>query len=558
MPKKDNEQKEILDDLVITGGGNVVGGDNSIRISGDVVNLSIHGNKPIVDLEQLRSDYLSYIISTCKTIGFIGISVTNNLPPQVPLASIYTPLSARAEIPMGETWVRDTSQILAQNVIAIDDVLGKQDRLVILGGPGSGKTTLLKNHALQLASGDNANLPILVPLSAYAEFLTRADRNLQQFFADYFSGRVQGLTNLESLFDLAISKGEAVILLDGLDECSSQVRAHLVSKIEAFADEVTRYGNKIIVTSRIVGYREASLQSQKWALYTLLDLSRESIETFASKFFSIALESGATSNRIETKQSAARYSQMFTNAIVTRPDLMYLASNPLMLTIMALLHLYSGMLPERRAVLYEQYLEILISRWNRVRALDNRAVRQSLDYFQTVSILGKLAFWLKSENPTSGVVTGEQLLEWLTEYFSGDEWQKPRGEAMIAASQFVDDVRENSNILLERGQGYFGFIHLTLEEHLAARGLIQLPVEKNIEFIATHIKEPSWQEVFILAMSILAIRGQSRLAGEITQKMLDMGNEGLELSGKILDELGEQGLGKMVASRIKEAVEKKQ
>ncbi len=553
MSKKEKENKELLDDLVITGGGNVVAGDtNSIRISGDIVNLSINNNKPIVDLEQLRSDYLTYIVSTCKTIGFNGIPVTNSLPPEVSLESIYIPLFARAEIPIGETWARDISQMSFQDVIAIDDILGKQNRVVILGGPGSGKTTLLKKFALQLASRDNSILPILVPLSAYAEFLTRADHNLQQFFADYFSGRAQGLANLESLFNFSIAQGQAVILLDGLDECNNQIRAHLASKIEAFSNEATRQGNKIIVTSRIVGYREASLKSQKWSLYTLLDFSQSSIEEFASKWFNAAFTSTLKDNTTETKHSATQNSQILIQAINSSPNLLYLASNPLMLTLLALM-LYDGALPHRRADLYEHYLKILISSWNRVRALDNRAIGQSLNYFQTVTVLGKLAFWLKTENPISGIIADEQLLEWLTQYYSSKEWRKPRGEAMIAASQFLDNVRENSNILIERGQGYFGFVHLALEEHLAARGLNQLPPKKNIEFIYNHVNDSSWQEVIILAMSLLVISGQSHIVGEVVHKMLEMGNEGIKLSGKILNEVGAQDLGKMVTSEIQEA-----
>ena len=548
--KKEKEQKELLDDLVITGGGNVVGGD-TIRVQGDVVNLSIRGSEPLIDLERLRSDYLTYIISTCKTIGFKGIP-TYSLPPEITLESIYVPLFARAEIPIGETWVRNISHTSAQEIVAVESILGKQNRVIILGDPGSGKTTLLKKFALQLASKNNAILPILVPLSAYAELLTRADHNLQQFFADYFSGRAQGLANLASLFDSAIAHGEAIILLDGLDECNSQIRAHLVSKIEAFASEATRYGNKVIVTSRLVGYRESPLDSKNWSLYTLLDFSKEYIEQFASKWF-LAFELALTGNTIEAKESAERYSRAFINAVNSNQSLMYLASNPLMLTVLGLLMRTRASLPLRRVDLYEQYLEILINTWNRARTLDSRSVGQSLDYFQTVTVLGKLALWLKAEKPASGIVTEEQLLEWLTQYYSGDDWKKPRGEAMATASAFLDNVRMYSNILVERGQGYFGFIHLAIEEHLAARGLIQLPVESIVEFIETHLYDPSWQEVIILAISLLDIRGQSRIAGEVTHKMLGMGSEGIKLSSRILSEIGEQGLGKTVAEEIQEA-----
>lgn len=549
------ERREILDDLVTTGGGNIVEGGDSISVSGsrNVVNLSIYRNEQIVNFEQLRQNYLAYVISACEAVSFKGFPVTGDLRPEIPLESIYVPLFAHAEIPIGETWERGLQQTPIRDTIAIEDILVKQNRVVVLGDPGSGKTTLLRRLALQLAREDNSALPILIPLSAYAEALTRADRNLQQFLSDYFSGRLQSLTNLKPLFDLAIAEGKAFIFLDGLDECSREIRAHLASKIEAFADEITRYGNKVIVTSRIVGYREAPLDLQSWRLYTLLDWTQDQIKAFAAKWF-LAFEIAFTGSTSEAELAANRYSQIFTSAINSSPYLENLASTPLMLTILCLLMRYKGALPLRRVELNEMYLQILISTWNRVRTLDNRLVGQPLDYFQTVSILGKLAFWLKNENPTSGIIAEEQLIEWLTRYYSGEDWRKPRGEAMVAAREFLNNVRDNSNVLIERGQGYFGFVHLTLEEHLAARGLIQLPIKKSVEFIESHLNDPVWQEVIVLAMGLWEMRGQSHVMREITREILSKGIEGIKLSGRILAELGEQGLGKNIASEIQEAL----
>lgn len=550
MPKKDNEQKEILDDLVITGGGNVVGGD-TFRISGEVVNLNIHGNAPIVDIEQLKSAYLVYIQSASQTLGFRGISVSDGLPPEIPIENIYVPLSALAELPKGETWARNVP-LAVQDVVQVDDIIGKQSKVVILGDAGSGKTTLLKNFALNLAKQENAPLPILVPLSAYAESLARADRNLQQFFGDYFSGRAQGISNLEPLFDAVLSQGQAIVLLDGLDECDVQIRSHLVSKIESFANEATRQGNKVVVTSRIVGYREASLDSKSWSLYTLLDFSQAEIAKFVSRWF-MAFELATNGNTPQAKDSAERHSRALIQTINSNTGLQFLASNPLMLTVLGLLFYYNASLPLRRVDLYEQYLKTLINTWNRARALDSRAIGQSLDYYQTVTILGKFAFWLRAENPQTGIITEEQLLEWLTNYYSGVDWQKPRGEAMISAREFVDSVRKHSNILIERGHGYYGFVHIALEEHLAARGLIQLPTETSIEFIDKHQNDPYWREVIISAIGLWGARGQLRVVGEIVKKILATGDEGVKFASMILEQVGEQSFEKTIVSEIQNA-----
>ena len=53
---------------------------------------------------------------------------------------------------------------------------------------------------------------------------------------------------------------------------------------------------------------------------------------------------------------------------VRRPDLWRLAPNPLLLTVMALVHTHKGRLPDARALLYEDTVDILLWRWEQIKA----------------------------------------------------------------------------------------------------------------------------------------------------------------------------------------------
>src|SRR5262249_47293508 len=159
------------------------------------------------------------------------------------------------------------------------------------------------------------------------------------------------------------------------------------------------------------------------------------------------------------RRAAARERQALLDAICTRPSVERLAANPLLLTILALIQHTGVMLPEQRVKLYELYLQTLIESWNLARALDQYPVGENLPYEETVQVLAPLALWLRQENPTAGLVTQEQLEQWLTDYYHGEEWKLPRGEARQRGRAFLEGVQRYSNLLLERGDRQYGFLH---------------------------------------------------------------------------------------------------
>jgi len=561
-----NEQQGGIDNKgqITVGSGDVVGHDKITVI------LNMAPFEPPPNLERLRAAYLDHLRRAHRALD-LKLPQLENFTRELLLEDVFVPLLAQPELPAGETWERrlagrdfNSDQVGAGLVSAhadiapvhVEQALAEKSCVVVIGDPGSGKTTLLKHLALRLAAEPNAPLPILLPLNAYADALTRSDRNLQAYLTDYFAGRTQGLTKIGELFNKAIEQGRAVILLDGLDEVQRD-RPHLVDKVETFSREAVERGNKLVVTSRIVGYRESPLDSKEWSLYTLLDFDRTAIEDFSSKWC-LAFERSTLGDTPEARAAAEVERKSLLEALDANPGVEKLASNPLLLTILALIKRQGVTLPNRRIELYELYLKTLISAWNKSRALDKRPVGPPMDYLETVAVLGPLALWLREENPTAGLVIEERLIEWLTNYYAGDEWRLPRGEAMKRAREFLDSVREYSNLLLERGQGRYGFIHLTFEEALAARGLVQLGqlnLSDSLAVIKEHIADPGWRETILLAVGIWGlVREQPRVAGDVARAMLKWGHNGVLLAGACLEDVGELGLGRAAKQEITDAL----
>jgi len=247
---------------------------------------------------------------------------------------------------------------------------------------------------------------------------------LQTYLPLYFAGQAQDVSNLAPLFEAALQKGQAVILLDGLDEIQ-EGRNHLVHKIEAFAGEAILHGNKLVVTSRIVGYREAPLSTQ-WSIYTLLDFSQKDIEDFVARWC-LAFEKGTLGDTPEAHDAAEKERRALLDTIAANQGVARLASNPLLLTILALIKRQGVSLPNRRVELYDLYLETLIRSWNKARALDHFPVGPELDPNEIIQILGPLALWLRQENPTSGLVSEDILVSELTRIYMSGDW----GWAMV-------------------------------------------------------------------------------------------------------------------------------
>jgi formylglycine-generating enzyme required for sulfatase activity len=554
-----------------------------VQVQGDMISAGQYNISHIIqvpafipppDLDQLRQDYLLHIGNTYRPLDFKGMPQLQSYSREIALDDIYVPLLARPELPEGETWERrlagrDIDAVLPQGnqditelnafvtPVPIEEALRMKSQVIVLGDPGSGKSTMLKYLALRLAQEPNAPLPILLPLNAYAHALSKNDINLQAYLSEYYAGRAQGLSSLGPLFNQAIYSGQAVILLDGLDEVQGS-RSLIVQKIEDFSHDTSAKGNKIVVTSRIVGYRSAPLNSNNWALYTLLDFNNQAIESFVEKWC-FAFEKSTLGDTPEAVSAAEMERTSLLEAISANPGVAHLASNPLLLTILALIKRQGVNLPKHRVQLYDLYLETLIRSWNKARSLDRRPFGPGLETHEILMTLGPLALWLREENPTAGIVSESALINQLTKYYMGDDWGLKRGDAGQKANEFIQSVRRYSNLLIERGEGLYGFLHLTFEEMLAAYGLIslgQLDIQKSIAFIKKHLFDPAWRETILLSVGITGlVQRQPLVAGELVRSILHVDNdnnagENILLAGACLEDVGEIGLGRAVATEI--------
>ncbi|MCP4545590.1 MAG: SUMF1/EgtB/PvdO family nonheme iron enzyme [bacterium] len=552
---------------VDTGGGDFAGRDLNLIVnrSADDILKTFRPRISTAALHQATQKYLHYLLDRHRYLNLKGMGVSDRVPLRLPLLDLYVPLKARLELPEGETWKRDLRlagrQLSDEEQQAITgrlsepqpvlDLLQQHDGLVILGDPGAGKTTFLKFVALRLALGQGDSLglgkrlPVLVPLSAYANALAADDVRLDDFIAAYFHDTVGADLPIAPMLDEAFKQGTAMILLDGLDEVKDPSLRHVVvERVVNFYTIHRRAGNKFVLTSRIVGYRAVRPTAEALHECTLIDFEDSEIDTFVTRWTS-AVEKQAQGDSAVAQADAKRERRDLLDAIQHNPGVRRLAANPLLLTILALMKRQGVTLPERRVELYDQYVRTLLSSWNRARGLGRPPVRD-LDVVQTVRILAPLALWMHQENPGVGLVKRQDLRRRLESIYT--ERGEPDPEA--AARQFLIDVREHAGILLERGPGEYGFIHLTFEEYLAAMAIAlqgQGDCRPIVDFIGSHVGDAPWREVSLLAIAYVGIIQQlDRVAGDVVQSLVaerpgDPG-EAVVLAGDAVLDVGTGGV----------------
>jgi hypothetical protein len=493
--------------------------------------------EPSKELVQATSEYLKYMVDRYRYVDFRGMGVSDRVPLRLSLLEVYVPLKARQES-------RDSEPV------SVLDLLRDQDGLILLGDPGAGKTTFLEYLALALATGQGealglgTRLPVPLPLPAYANALAQREISLEDFLPLYHAD--QGLfLPVENLLAGAFERGRVVLLLDGLDEIRAQEqRSEVVKQVMAHHLRHRPAGNKLVLTSRIAGYREARLEATGLEEATLVNFTQEDIESFVGKW-TMALEKAVTGESASLLLAAAREREELLAAIQANPGVRSLAANPLLLIILVLMKRQGVVLPACRVELYKVYVDTLLRHWNLARGLLAGRPGKDLDVLETAKILAPLALWIHQVSPGGGLVTAVDLHRQLEQIYR----ERGHPEPDEGARAFLRDVQKLSGLLVERGSGRYGFIHLSFQEYLAAAALAQRAqtgVGELTRFLKEHVGEPAWREVILLTVGHLGlIQRWEHGASEVLESLLQVDNPpglAVVLAGQALADVGMDGV----------------
>lgn len=379
----------------------------------------------------------------------------------------------------------------------------QHQRVLLHGAPGSGKSALVRQLVADMCSaqlGETTTLPLRPPLHElcpvvmnlrdFAEKLKNlgSDETWQRLGDRERETQLKAALWLqwESELDLLessdfktalqkkLSKNQTLLIFDGLDEVTTDLRSRVR---EAIRFVFKQYGAKqrVIVTIRTRSL-EANLLPD-FAVYALLPFNDEQIASFSQIWYAVQVP-----HEVPTPQEAIKRGQDLVNATKNLDLERELVSNPLLLTVMAIVHQHEAKLPKERVALYDKAIEILLERWQRNKKRMRSAELQKLfeDDARLVRLKGALrtlayeAHQHQAESHRqSSQSNGQNKAADLTKQRIETLWAVPQ---YLKTTQLVDEflsyVDDSAGLLVgnggkERENATYAFVHRTFQEYLA-------------------------------------------------------------------------------------------
>ncbi|MEU6470179.1 HEAT repeat domain-containing protein [Streptomyces massasporeus] len=388
-------------------------------------------------------------------------------------------------------------------------------RAVLLGDPGAGKSTLIRYLTLKLTCREldgalhllQGLVPLVVELRQYADDRWRHS-SFEDFLDHQYSDLALGVP--PAVRDHLLAEGQALMIFDGLDEIFDvRVRTEAVQRIAGFAARWP--ATRILVTSRVIGYQRAVLDSAGFAHFKIQDLDDARISTFADRWYRNTCPDDAV--------LARERSERLTSAIETSRPLQEMAGNPLLLTILAIIGRHPS-LPRNRRGVYEHAVKVLVTHWDEatkmLKAPVPPAVADTLDVLGPGERLKLLRLVARTMQEGHNGIAGNHIHASDLERVFRDYLQQYALEpiqATLAARAMITQLYQRNFILAPYGGDIYGFVHRAFLEYLTAADIAHryeddhhwTPEGLIDQVVSVRAADPAWHEVLVLLIGQLDI-----------------------------------------------------
>jgi formylglycine-generating enzyme required for sulfatase activity len=218
----------------------------------------------------------------------------------------------------------------------------------------------------------------------------------------------------------------------------------------------------------------------------------------------------------DLKRATTRYANELWQALQMNERVRDLATNPLLLTVVAVIYHNNYVLPEDRAALYEECIEVLLrgGRGKADRAAQTRRQYSgkpelSMGLHPRRELLSAVAYTMHQRGEQGRIIERQDLIRTVATRLP------TRPDADEAARAFVAELPVHIGLLDEVQPDRFRFSHLSFQEFLAARHIAE--TDQWDELLA-HYRENWWREVILLCAGHLSQARCWRFLGKLIKQ----------------------------------------